>query len=346
MEDMLLFGNLAGNIRPPLAPRKYRERLLTLNDLTDKQLRSRYRFGRQSIQRITDIVRDDITHPTQRSHALSAEMQVLVALRFFASGSFMQVIGDTVGIDKSTVSRCVNKVSKALASKSDQYIKWPSEQRKRDIKQGFYDNGGFPGVIGCIDGTHVRIAAPSSDEPSFVNRKGFHSINVQAICDNEGKFTNIVARWPGSVHDSHIMRCSQISEHLEQAHKCVEDGLILGDSGYACRSFLMTPYIRPTEPYHERFNTAHTRTRCCIERTFGWWKKRFYCLHAELRLQPEKVCTLIMACAVLHNLAIEMREPMEDPDDEIQMFWNISKDFQGPDEGRVVRDHIARTFFA
>ncbi|CAG2219630.1 HARBI1 [Mytilus edulis] len=258
----------------------------------------------------------------------------------------MQVIGDTVGIDKSTVSRCVNKVSKALASKSDQYIKWPSEQRKRDIKQGFYDNGGFPGVIGCIDGTHVRIAAPSSDEPSFVNRKGFHSINVQAICDNEGKFTNIVARWPGSVHDSHIMRCSQISEHLEQAHKCVEDGLILGDSGYACRSFLMTPYIRPTEPYRERFNTAHTRTRCCIERTFGWWKKRFYCLHAELRLQPEKVCTLIMACAVLHNLAIEMREPMEDPDDEVQMFWNINKDFQGPDEGRVVRDHIARTFFA
>ncbi|XP_071161090.1 putative nuclease HARBI1 [Mytilus edulis] len=306
MEDMLLFGNLAGSIRPPLAPRKYREMLLTLNDLTDKQLRSRYRFGRQSIQRITDIVRDDITHPTQRSHALSAEMQVHVALRFFASGSFMQIIGDTVGIDKSTVSRCVNKVSKALASKSDQYIKWPSEQRKRDIKQGFYDNGGFTGVIGC-------------------------------------KFTNIVARWPGSFHDSHIMRCSQISEHLEQAHKCVEDGLILGDS--ACRSFLMTPYIRPTEPYRERFNTAHTHTRCCIERTFGWWKKRFYCLHAELRLQPEKVCTLIMACAVLHNLAIEMREPMEDPDDEVQMFWNINKDFQGPDEGRVVRDHIARTFF-
>ncbi|VDH92760.1 Hypothetical predicted protein [Mytilus galloprovincialis] len=206
MEDMLLFGNLTSNIRPSLAPKKYRERLLILNDLTDKQLRSRYRFGRQSIQRITDIVRDDITHPIQRSHALNAKMQ--------------------------------------------------------------------------------------------------------------------------------------------QAHKCVEDGLILGDSGYACRSFLMTPYIRPTEPYRERFHTAHTRTRCCIERTLGWWTNRFYCLHAELRLQPEKVCTLIMACAVLHNLAIEMREPMEDPDDEVQMFWNINIDFRGPDEGRVVTDHIARTFFA
>ncbi|XP_071123374.1 putative nuclease HARBI1 [Mytilus edulis] len=148
-------------------------------------------------------------------------------------------------------SRCVNKVSAALASKSDQYIKWPSEQRKRDIKQGFYDNGGFPGVIGCVDSTHVRIAAPSSNEPSFVNRKGFHSINVQAICDNE-----------------------------------------------------------------------------------------------ELRLQLEKVCALIIACAVLHNSSIEMREPMEDPDDEVLMFWNINIDFRGPGEGRVVRDHIARTFFA
>ncbi|CAG2205925.1 HARBI1 [Mytilus edulis] len=257
MEDMLLFGNLAGNIRPPLAPKKYRERLLILNDLTDKQLRSRYRFGRQSIQRITDIVRDDITHPIQRSHALSAKMQVL-------------------NVDLKIL------VNMVLKNKH---------------------------ILQC-------------------------------------KFTNIVARWPGSVHDSHIMRCSQISEHLEQAHKCVEDGLILGDSGYACRSFLMTPYIRPTEPYRERFHTAHTRTRCCIERTFGWWTNRFYCLHAELRLQPEKVCTLIMACAVLHNLAIEMREPMEDPDDEVQMFWNINIDFRGPDEGRVVTDHIARTFFA
>jgi hypothetical protein len=44
----------------------------------------------------------------------------------------------------------------------------------------------IPGVIGCVDGTHVRITAPNVDEPSFVNRKGFHSLNVQATCDHEG----------------------------------------------------------------------------------------------------------------------------------------------------------------
>jgi hypothetical protein len=113
-----------------------------------------------------------------------------------------------------------------------------------------------------------------------------------------GKFTNVVARWPGSVDDSHIMRCSMILSHLEQTHKCVEFGLILGDSGYACKSFLMAPYLRPSRDYQEKFNRAHTRTRCGIERRFEWWKKHFNCLHAEIRMQTERVCKIIMACAI------------------------------------------------
>ncbi len=38
---------------------------------------------------------------------------------------------------------------------------------------------GFPGVIGCIDGTQIPITTPSVNEGDYVNRKAFHSINVQ-----------------------------------------------------------------------------------------------------------------------------------------------------------------------
>ena len=38
---------------------------------------------------------------------------------------------------------------------------------------------GFPNVLGCVDGTFVRIIAPSENEPDFLNRKGFNSLNVQ-----------------------------------------------------------------------------------------------------------------------------------------------------------------------
>ena len=39
---------------------------------------------------------------------------------------------------------------------------------------------GFPRVIGAIDGTHIAIKSPPANrEAVYVNRKGFHSINVQ-----------------------------------------------------------------------------------------------------------------------------------------------------------------------
>ena len=46
----------------------------------------------------------------------------------------------------------------------------------------FYQMSGFPGVIGVVDGTHVRIQRPSEEEErAYINRHHHHSINVQAI---------------------------------------------------------------------------------------------------------------------------------------------------------------------
>ena len=160
-----------------------------LDGLSEAEVKSRYRFSRDSIQYITDTLAPDLERPTERNHALKPQEQVLVALRFFASGSFLELVGDTVGgIPKCTVSRIVSRVSTALARKQNQFIRWPSTAAERqEIKQGFFVKGGFPGVIGCIDGTHVRIQGQSAHESNFVNRKGCHSINVHAIGDHRGK---------------------------------------------------------------------------------------------------------------------------------------------------------------
>ena len=182
----LLFGDLG---LVPVLKRKERQFWLrddfSLTDFTDNELRSRYRFGRESIEFLVELLRDDIERPTSRNHDLSTTVQVLVALRFIASGSFLQVIGDTLGLSKSTVSRTVNNVSYALPQKQVHFIKWPSTEAEIvQMKRGFYDKGGFPGVIGCVDGTHVKIQGPNENENDYVNRKGFHSINVQAICSH------------------------------------------------------------------------------------------------------------------------------------------------------------------
>lgn len=39
----------------------------------------------------------------------------------------------------------------------------------------------FPGVLGAIDCTHIPIIAPVQEEHNYLNRKGFHSKNVQIV---------------------------------------------------------------------------------------------------------------------------------------------------------------------
>ena len=167
--------------------RVYRGRTCNLNGLTENELRQRYRFGKESIDYIVDLLKDDLSRWSCKSTDLTVEQKVLIALRFYASGSFLQVIGDTLGFDKSTVSRAIEDVTNALLEKKNQFVKWPSDRATQNkVKCGFYEYAHFPNVIGCIDCTHVRIQAPSEDEGSFVNRKGYHSVNVQAVCDHEG----------------------------------------------------------------------------------------------------------------------------------------------------------------
>ena len=62
---------------------------------------------------------------------------------------------------------------------------------KRRLRKVFFQVSEFPCAIGGIDGPHVRITAPQENEPDFVNRKGFHSINVQAIWNLWGKLISL-----------------------------------------------------------------------------------------------------------------------------------------------------------
>ena len=50
---------------------------------------------------------------------------------------------------------------------------------------------GIDGVIGAIDGSHIAISCPREQPADYINRKSFHSIIVQAVCDHTLAFTDI-----------------------------------------------------------------------------------------------------------------------------------------------------------
>lgn len=173
-------------------PRERKERrnedFVNLEKYSDREFRERFHFGMPAVMFIVELLYDNLQRSTKRSHALTPLQQVLIALRFFASGSFLQCVGDSLGVDKSTVSRVISDVTTALVEISNQFVCWPTNRRKQQIRTGFFHLGGFPNVIGCIDGTHIRIQAPNEDEKSYINRKNYHSINVMAVCDDRGTY--------------------------------------------------------------------------------------------------------------------------------------------------------------
>ncbi|CAC5402876.1 HARBI1 [Mytilus coruscus] len=153
-------------------------------DYTNTELRTRYRFGREGISFLSNLVRDQLSRQTNRNHALSVEQQLMVTLRFLAGGSSLQVIGDTLG-----------------------------------------------------------------------------------------RFTNINANWPGCCHDSHVFRTSQI------------------------------------------------------------------------RMDPKKVTKIVMVCAILHNICIQLYEPDVAAEEPVNEDVENGINYNEQQDGRGIREHIAGTYF-
>ncbi|XP_041769551.1 uncharacterized protein LOC121592211 [Anopheles merus] len=47
---------------------------------------------------------------------------------------------------------------------------------------------GIPGVVMCVDGTNIKIIAPTHDRDQHYNRKGFYSLNALMVYSPEATF--------------------------------------------------------------------------------------------------------------------------------------------------------------
>jgi len=114
----------------------------------------------------------------------------------------------------------------------------------------------------------VKIISPGGlDAEMYRNRKGYFSINVQTICDADLRIQNIVYTFPVSTHDSTIFNHSNIRGRFERGD--MRNSIIVGDSGYALKSYLMTPFLNPNGEGQNIYNKAQIRTRNAVERNYG-----------------------------------------------------------------------------
>ncbi|XP_041928650.1 putative nuclease HARBI1 [Alosa alosa] len=307
----------------------------------DDYLYDQYRFSREGIIYLEQLLGRHLASPTERSAALTVVQTLCIGLRFFATGTYLYAVGDAENISKASVSRAIRKVYLALKRYVNVFIRFPGHAKVDVIKEGFLSIAGIPDVLGVVDCTQIPIKSPPGPhEGDYINTRAFYSINVQMICDSTCVITNIEAKWPGAVLDDRIFKESSLCDKFDQGQY---DGILLGDTGYTCRTFFMTPYSDPSPGPQARFNAALAQTRSKIETTIGQLRGRFQCLKG-LRVVPDRACDITVACAVLHNIATIRKESAPpvclQPNDDVETLY-----LDEP-EGLAMRDKIAAQNFS
>ncbi|XP_039279735.1 putative nuclease HARBI1 [Nilaparvata lugens] len=268
-------------------------------DLTDEEFRSRFRFNKDAVKELIELLTPRLggAPPDRRAHhSIPIWRKVLIALRFLADGTFHRETGDLLNVSTAASCRIVHSVAIAIcvAMKKD-FIKFPTGEYARRTKTKFFVKYGFPNVLSCVDGTLIPIVCPTTaDKEEYRSRKGRFSINVLAAAGADMEFTNIVARWKGSTHDSRVLKNSSLYSTFEERDM---GGILIGDSGYACNRFLMTPLLRPQTPAEQQYQRALIRTRSTVERMFGLLKNRFRCLN----LTVQSPSLLYCHCCLRHT---------------------------------------------
>ena len=127
--------------------RPLRDRLNPLEEYDGEDFRLRFRLTKDSVSDLVKSLHKDPQHQTRRGLPLTPMQQVLIALRFHATGTFQRVIGDLFA--ERTV---IHKVSRAIAKQKGQFLSFL--ENLADTKRKLYDVAHFP--IVPTSGSYVQ----------------------------------------------------------------------------------------------------------------------------------------------------------------------------------------------
>ena len=179
---------------------------------------------------------------------------------------------------------------------------------------------------------------PSYHGETYFTRKKKYALNIQAICDEQRRFTFVSSGYPGSVSDATVF-CESSFFRSPNLFFWRPDEYILADKAYRTTRRCMTPYKEPWASveeggYHE-FNLRLAEARVKIEHAFGVLKNRWRSLqgipiHICNKADHGRAIGWILACIVLHNFLVDYE------DDQI---WQLAEgELQAEQGGREVQD--------
>ena len=232
----------------------------------------------------------------------------MVFLFWLAAGISYRVTCKVFDISRTTAFDIAHRVLRAIIGLTETVIRKPDLDELLEVGLGFSNKAGndaFQMCAGAIDGCQIRILCSQRIRRQYVNRNRFCSIQLQGLVDHTGKFIDIYTGFPGSVHDSRVLRHSSLYRRGTYPPRGF---YLIADKGYYCLLRPITvviPFRNPEDERQQEFNHALNRARVTVEQTFGQMKVRWRSIFTKaLEVKIATGVKVIAACAIMHNICL------------------------------------------
>ncbi|XP_017059233.1 putative nuclease HARBI1 [Drosophila ficusphila] len=309
--------------------KKSHPRFNPLTDLNENQFRIKYRYTKENLRRIIEIVRDDLEieyyEPLKREQ-VPIDLQILSAIRLWGGTEHPKLTAMAHGVRLRTLAKITRRVASVLSSKASRYIRMPATlSEKERMMCSFQAIANMPQVIGALLQTTVRFQPENTAPEDLDEENPFppkdDELHLQIVCDAAHKIRDLDIRLieeNSMPSDTEMFALSKIKERFEQNE--FRGRILLGDEMVRCSSSLFTPVRFPKNESEELYNHAHSITYASARKCLNLLMSRFGILSTEIAGSYGSAKQTITALSILHNMAMEWADPSIDTEQNISPF--------------------------
>uniref|UniRef100_A0A8C5G485 DDE Tnp4 domain-containing protein n=1 Tax=Gouania willdenowi TaxID=441366 RepID=A0A8C5G485_GOUWI len=232
--------------------------------------------------------------------------KVLMLLWYMANQHSFREMSDKFDVSLSSAHRIILQALSIMSTIGTSFISWPDSSGRAESAAAFQRLCGLAGIIGAIDGCHIRVQRPPIRGGDYMNCKSFYSVLLQGIVDERRRFIDIFAGPPGKVRDARMLKCSDFYAKWQEN---MGEHSLLGDSAYVGPDFpfVVTPKC-DDEALTKTDELQNSRMRCgraVVDQAFGRMKCRWRRLRDLQNTRIDAVVMIIMAACFLHNMCTD-----------------------------------------
>lgn len=289
--------------------------IFNLEDYTDRECLAHFRFTRPDLYRLRKALNIPKVVRTRQQDAVDGAEALCILLKRFSYANRWIDLRRMFGRREGTLSRIFHHVLRHIDRRFSRVMQrmdvpWLEEEDFHLYVGAIAGKGGvLPGCFSFVDGTARPIARPKRyQRECFSGHKRQHCIKWQSILLPNGLICNLYGGHKGSMHDSTLLRLSQVVENFQQKLATFQPNnfFIYGDSGYGRGPLLKKPFSRAeimANPRKGDVNAAMSRVRESVEWGFKEVQAHFAFLNSkqQMKLMHCPINIFYRVCVLLTN---------------------------------------------